>query len=81
MGRFDQVGAGSGVNLDSCAVVIPKLGRMSGALSLVMVFGPSFHSKNWAGTYHFFFLRLIKIATKLLPSFLKNIYKELVSWI
>jgi len=37
-----------------------------------IVVGPQFHSKNWAGTCIFIFLRLIEIASKLLPSFLKK---------
>jgi hypothetical protein len=38
LGRFDQVGASHGVSFDSCSVVVPKLYRMSGSLSLVVWF-------------------------------------------
>jgi hypothetical protein len=62
------------VSLDSGSVVVPKLGWMSGALSSVVWFlGLVSIQKNWAGTcLFFFFLRLIEIAAKLLPSFLKK---------
>jgi hypothetical protein len=76
LGRFDQVGADSGMSFDSYVVVVPKLCRMSGALSSVVWFlDPIFIQKigrALALIFSFFFLRLIKIAAKLLPSFLKK---------